>query len=282
MLPTLFRKIRNSMLMGIISFPILCTIANAQDPCCSSLCVPPGTYVGVFGGYGNSGHTNVSQSGIAFFAATAGGPLDVHATGHMGGDVGFVGGHVGYEWCGMSYCPGDGLEYFRPAAEFEGYYLRVRQHANLTNPTTRMPEHLFHDTFPMNMGVFLINGLVSYKIPCLLFTPYVGVGVGTAVISVNGADSLQTAPFEVGVNHFNSNTHSGDKWVLAAQGKAGVRLDLSNCVDVYLEYRFLYLSSTTYRFGPTVYPTHAPTTGWRVNSGNLMMNMGAIGIDYKF
>lgn len=284
MLPTSFRKFRRGVLIGFVSsLPFICSVADAQVPMsCGSLCVPPGTYVGVFGGYGRSTRTDVTQTGTAFFSAQAGGPLAVHASGHVDNTVGFVGAHVGYQWCGLSYCPGDGLENFAPAIEFEGYYLQTTQNGNLDNPTPRMPEHLFHDHFPTRAGVFLVNGLINYRILCTIMTPYVGLGIGTAVSSISGAHSLQEAPSEPGVNHFNSDTSSGNKWTFASQAKLGMRFDITNCLNLFVEYRFLYLTTTTYHFGPTVYPTHARTTGWDVKFKNVMINMGAIGLDYKF
>ena len=64
--------------------------------------VPPrsgGAYVGVFGGGGSRGGTDVNQFGTVFFPEIVGGPLAVDATGRTSsGGVGFGGAHLGYEW----------------------------------------------------------------------------------------------------------------------------------------------------------------------------------------
>lgn len=35
--------------------------------------------------------------------------------------------------------------------------------------------------------------------------PYIGAGIGAAILSISNANSLQTSPPEAGVNHYNSN-----------------------------------------------------------------------------
>jgi hypothetical protein len=41
---------------------------------------------------------------------------------------------------------------------------------------------------------------------------------------------------------------------------------------------YLYVASTQYLFGSTVYPAHAETSNWQVNFGPQTSNMGSIGI----
>ena len=91
-------------------------------------------------------------------------------------------------------------------------------------------------------------------------TPYVGGGVGGARVAVDGANSVQIDPPEAGINHFNSGPDSS-AWTFAAQFKAGARVALGSDAYVFGEYRYLFVGSTDQIFGPTVYPTHAPTSG---------------------
>lgn len=236
------------------------------------------TYVGIFGGYGATSNNNVSQHGTAFFGAGAGGPLAVNAAGSTQTDgVGIVGAHIGYKlqnWAMPNWWE------MLPAVEGEAYYLGVRQHVAMDNPTPRAPEHTFDDTFPMNTGVFLGNMVFNFNNahPDQV-QPYAGVGIGGAIVSIHSANSYQSSPAEFGINHFNSNTNDSD-WAFAAQAKLGLRYNVTQRLSVFAEYRYLYLGKTNYNFGSTQYPTHVPTTTWRVLMGSQNYNMGAIGLDY--
>ncbi|WP_439544584.1 outer membrane protein, partial [Hyphomicrobium sp.] len=211
-----------------------------------------------FGGGGSSTATDVTQLGTAFFPEAVGGPLSVNATGRTdSGGVGFVGGQVGYE---LSSYPSVVL----PAFEIEGFYLDTgSRRATLQNPSIRLPEHTFENTFPMNNAVVLANMVLSFPTSYPGVTPYIGGGIGGARVSIEGANSLQTNPIEAGINHFNSGTDSS-AWTFAAQVKAGVRVSLGRNAFVFGEYRYLYVGSVDQTFGPTVYPTHAPTSAWTV------------------
>jgi len=255
-----------------------CSGALADDGCG---CAPPGRgiYVGVFGGGGCSSISNVTQLGNALFLPSAGGPLDVHASGSSDNrGVGLVGLQIGHEWSGGSEGYGWGL---LPAVEFEGYYLAGTQRADLDNPGTRLGEHEFVDTFPMDNAVFLTNVVLSFQTPSKALTPYIGGGIGAACISISGADSSQVNPPEAGVNHFNSGPDSSS-WGFAAQAKAGLRIALTDHIYVFAEYRYLYVGSTTYIFGSTVYPTHTPTTDWTVHFNDMSHHMGVGGIGFSF
>lgn len=261
-----------SIVMGLLSLSLVSSPALARTS---------GFYIGVFGGGGALSNEHVSQTGTAFFSAANGGPLAVHATGNPGSNtVGIGGMHLGYEW---HTCPSGrdiGIWNIVPAAEIEGYYLGVTQNGHLINPTTRLPEHDFKDNFPMNNGVMLANGVFTLKTPYTCFVqPYVGAGVGAAILSISGANSLQTAPAEPGINHFNSNT-SSSTWTFATQAKVGMHFVLTPYCRLFAEYRYLYLSPSSYTFGKTVYPTHVPTTKWNVNFASMNYNMGAAGIEF--
>jgi opacity protein-like surface antigen len=207
----------------------------------------------------------------------AGGPLAVNATGRTdSGGVGFVGGQIGYE---ASYG-----SVVRPAFEIEGFYL-----ANGTRRTTlqnagdplRLVEQTFDNTFPMNSSVFLANLVLSFPTAYPGVTPYIGGGIGGAHVAIKGANSLQTNPPEVGINHFNSGSDSS-AWTFAAQAKAGVRVALGANAFLFGEYRYLYVGSSDQILGPTVDPTHAPTTAWTVRFGDTSYHLGTAGIGFSF
>ena len=45
---------------------------------------------------------------------------------------------------------------------------------------------------------------------------------------------------------------------------------------------YLYVGSTTYIFGSTVYPTHVPTTDWTVHFNDMSHHLGVAGIGFRF
>ena len=235
-----------------------------------------GAYVGVFGGGGIRSSTSVSQIGTAFFPEVSGGPLAVDARGRTNsGGVGFGGAHIGYEW---SYG-----KYLKPALEFEGFYLAGnQQRATLSNPTIRLDEHNFSDTFPSRTTVLLANMVVGFRTPYQGFTPYIGGGVGAANVSIKGANSTQTDPAEPGINHFNANPDS-QAWTFAAQAKIGARMPLGDS-GAYLfgEYRYLYIGAVNQVFGSTVYPGHVPTSPWTASFGGTSNHLAAAGVGFSF
>ena len=148
------------------------------------------------------------------------------------------------------------------------------------NATTRFTEHDFRVTYPLHAGVFLVNALLHAN-PSHFekFHPYVGVGAGTAVLSISGANSTQKTPAEPGLNHYNSGTND-TSLAFAAQPKIGLAFQLNQSTNVFAEYRFLYLSTSDFTFGSSVYPTHVATSNWDVKIGSQHYNMGTIGIRY--
>lgn len=234
-----------------------------------------GAYFGLFGGWAGLGSSSTTQLGTVFFPDALGGPLSVQATGRTNTrSVGLVGAHFGHEWSYGSY--------LLPALEIEGLYLsRAQQRATLNNPTTRLPEHTFDDTFAMSTSVVLANVVVGFRTPYQSVTPYVGGGIGAAYVSMKEATSVQTNPAEVGINHFNSGPDSS-AWTFAAQAKAGVRLALGNSAYVFGEYRYLYVGSADQTFGPTVDPTHAATSQWGVRFGDTSYQMAVGGVGLNF
>jgi hypothetical protein len=237
------------------------------------------SYVGVFGGGGAVTSNGITQSGTAFYFEAAGGPLAVNAFGPSNSSsTGVFGGHIGFEWLnnmGM-YLPGT------MAAELEGYYMggaKIAGH-DLSNDTTRLPEHHFLVTYPLKTGVFLVNAVLNANNSLFgMFRPYVGMGAGSAVVSISGATAIQLSPAEPGINHYNSNPND-TALTFAAQPKVGVHFDLTPHASVFAEYRFLYLSRTNYTFGSTVAPGHVATSPWLVSIKSQNYNMGTVGIDF--
>ncbi|RUR07826.1 hypothetical protein ELY15_11775 [Legionella sp. km772] len=235
---------------------------------------PGSFYIGAFGGAGGVGSENLSQHGIAYFAP----PLDVNAYGKASDSdtVGVGGGFIGYKFGSLSGTPWA----MTPALEFEGYYFGLTQRGHdIDDNTNRLLEHDFSVSYPMDNGVLLANGVLNFDTVWGSVRPYIGGGIGAAIISISGADSLQTTPLELGVNHYNSNT-SDDDWSFAAQVKAGLNFSVSQQVSLFAEYRFLYVSPTDFTFGSTQYPGHVPTTNWNVHLDSMYYNMGTVGLRY--
>jgi opacity protein-like surface antigen len=242
---------------------------------------PPPTgkiYVGVFGGIASSSSFDVNQFGTAFYTEANGGPLAVNAFGRFKGrSNGFIGGQVGYQWTELSLSPSWGLV---PALELEGYYLGKSTFtgSEVNNITARLPEHLFVVSYPTKTGVFLTNAVLNLDSNCLgRFHPYVGVGFGGSIASISNAIAAQISPPEPGINHFNSNP-SDTAATFAAQAKIGLNFSVFKNLGMFVEYRWLALSSTRYAFGSTVYPGHPETSNWQVKMDPRYYNLGAIGI----
>ncbi len=237
-------------------------------------------YIGGFGGELFSNASKAFQMGTALFSEIdgSGGPLAVEGRGHLKeNDSGFGGVQIGYEW---SKCINKCRHwYFAPGAEIEGYWFSRHLKGHLMNATDtfRLPEHDFLDTFRMNSGVYLANFILSLNNSWKL-SPYIGLGVGATRIALHHAKSLQVAPPEAGINHFNSRTHDSC-WTFAGQVKAGLRYNI-RWFHIFGEYRYLYTDFTNYIFGSTVYTTHAHTTPWNVKIQNMQYNGFAFGIQF--
>ncbi|MFJ1269700.1 outer membrane protein [Legionella lytica] len=248
----------------------------------ATVLTPGKIYVSAFGGAGAADKVSIKQFGTVFFPEAVGGPLAVDAFGRAdSGTVGLVGGHVGYQWSAINlFNSRIGIS---PATELEGYYLgkaTFTGHAVNYNTLQRL-ERDFLATYPVNTGVFLINAVANIHLANqAIFYPYVGAGIGAGVLSIADADSLQVSPREPGINHYNSNRNSSNT-TFAAQVKAGLSAQLTSHIDIFGEYRWLYLASSHYTFGSTVYPTHAATSSWLVKFGSQNYNLGAVGLRYS-
>ena len=241
---------------------------------------PMGFYFGGFGGWGYRFSSNhATQSGTAFFPASAGGPLAVNAKGRLrSNSFGFGGVHFGYEW--MQHHHPEHSFRLTPGAELEAYYFAYSQKGDdLINPTVL--EHDFEDKFPMRAYTVLANATLAFDNNYTYVSPYIGGGVGTNMMWIHGATSTQTSPPEPGINHFNSKTHAFD-WVFAVQAKAGLRYTFYDHYRLFADYRFHYASHSKYNFGATVYPSHVPTTKWKVKFRHALYNLFSAGIDFTW
>lgn len=247
-------------------------------------------YLGAFAGGGAITSVSLYQQGTALYPYGAGtgyidnaGPLAVNATGtSKSTSAWFVGGHVGYRWpVLLSNYMGSNWA-FAPASELEGYYMggTTIQGDDLNNATARLVEHDFFVSYPLKTGVVLVNAVLNANHAALgKFHPYIGAGIGAAVISISGATSVQKSPSEPGINHYNSDPNDTST-AFAVQPKIGVTFDLSANTSLFVEYRFLYLAATNFTFGSTSYPTHVATTNWDVKLGAQYYNMGSAGIHF--
>lgn len=270
----------------------MCLLASSAFLCAASslsawgecdvcdVCDSNRVYIGGFGGGIYSDSTKVYQLGTAFFTEAEGGPLAVYAQGTTKKtSTGFGGLQVGYEWSQPQYC-GCSSWTMATAGEIEAFFFSNKRTGHLINPTDRLDEHDFDASFNMKKSVILANAVFSFNTSSLWgLTPYVGGGIGAARICIGSAKSFQVAPPEVGINHFNSKT-SDAAWTFAAQFKAGLRYNIYNSFHIFGEYRYLYLDSSRYIFGSTVYPGHAPTSTWNVKVNNIHYNAFVFGIQF--
>lgn len=268
---------------GIYSSIILFVLTSLATAGHAGVVAPGKFYVSALGGYGSSTKFDINQYGTAFYTEANGGPLAVNAFGRTDNrSIWLVGAHIGYQVpeilldCNLQWT-------LVPAAELEGYYLDNNSFTGhlVNDEATRLPEHDFIVTYPMKSGVFLTNAVLNLNIPCLRFHPYVGAGIGGAVVSISGAKATQITPPEPGINHYNSNTRDIAS-TFAGQVKVGLSYDFNKCFSLFAEYRWLYLSSTHFLFGSTVYPGHPVTSNWQVKLDPQSYNMGTVGIRYSF
>ncbi len=231
-------------------------------------------YFSIFAGGGLSKESNFSQSGTSYISP----PLAVNAKGcAMDSPAGMAGVNVGFSWHIFSVGNKTTGWMFVPSTEAEGYYLNNTKQGVAFNNTTRIPGHRFTVVLPMATGVFLANLVINLTHNIL--TPYIGIGIGGADVSIINASSEQTFIFEPNINHFNSKPNAFC-WAFATQTKAGLRILLAKHWSIFGEYRFLYIHNTSFNFGATTYSTHAVTSGWHVKMNGHCYSMGTVGISY--
>lgn len=242
---------------------------------------PEKLYFGIFGGGGSSNKINANQFGTAFFTEAAGGPLAVNALGQLGSESAtFFGAQLGYQARGICINPCSHWS-LGPTAELEWYAMGKRTfNGTLINNTDRIDEHDFIVSYPMHRNVFLANAVLSFNKPHLPIHPYIGLGIGNAIIRISSASSTQTNPPEAGFNHYNAST-SYTTSVFAGQIKLGLSYDINRYFSVFADYRWLYLASSDFIFGSTVYPSHVATSSWQVTLDPQRYNLGNIGIRFS-
>lgn len=270
--------------MLTIALALTHTQGHAGSMGSAAISAPGSLYAGVFGGTSRSNHINMSQYGTAFYTEAQGGPLAVNAFGQTNSrTAGLVGGHIGYQGAQIFFPSFNSTWSLVPAIELEGYYLGKSSFTgnDINNDTVRLAEHNFSLTYPMKSGIFLTNAVLNLNprpgAPC---HPYVGIGIGAAVVSISHATATQIDPPEPGINHYNSN-NSDTQATFATQAKAGLNIDVTQHASVFIEYRWLYMASSNYTFGSTMYPEHVPTSSWLVKINPQHYNMGAVGIQYR-
>lgn len=239
-------------------------------------------YVGVFGGGGASNTLDITQYGTAFVLESGGGPLAVDAFGRSNSpSVGLVGGQVGYQWSPILLSGFNSSGSISPAVELEGFYLGKGHFASpdLVNTSIRLTEHDFNVSYPMNTGVFVASSVLNFNPSQSKWHPFVALGIGGAVVSISNATSIQVQPAE-SVNHYNRNPNDTIS-AFAGQAKAGIKYELSEHLNLFAEYRGVYITDTTFVFGSTVYPDHAATSPWLVKLGSQYYNTGTVGIQFS-
>ncbi len=234
-----------------------------------------GFYFGGFGGWGFNSF-DIAQKGIAFYLSRQGGPLVVDSDGDTNSKgFGFGGIHFGYEWLSKN----NKDWHVTPGIELEGYYFAETIKAHLVNPTERLDFHEFINTFPMRTGVIIADFTLAFTNPYL--TPYVSVGMGAAITSINHAVATQTEFPEPGINHFNTNLDSFG-WSFASQIKGGLRYSIFKHMRIFGEYRFLFIAANDYTFGHTEYPGHVATSDWSISFDGTYNHLFSLGIDFPF
>lgn len=266
-------NISSSILLLALATPTFAS--HAQEPCAEKL------YFGVFGGGGSSNSINTSQFGTAYYIEAQGGPLAVNAFGQLGSkSTGFFGAQIGYQARDvfLNYSPQWVL---RPAAELEGYIMsKSTFNGDLINNTDRLPEHDFVVSYPMHRTVYLINAVLNFKNHHFPVTPYIGLGIGNAIVRISNASATQIDPPEAGFNHYNASTNATDS-VFAGQIKLGLSYGINKYISIFADYRCLYLASSNFTFGSTVYPSHPETSSWQVILDAQRYNLGNIGIRFS-
>lgn len=275
---TINKKITTKIVSGCL---LVLSSSMAYSEVMASQSLPSSkTYAGLFGGGGAMTGSHMSQFGTIFFTEAEGGPLAVNAFGcSKSKSTGLLGGHIGVIW------PNNRCGCLTPSIEIEGYYMNsIKVEGNTINvtDTDRLVEHDFCVAYPLNTGVFLANiVLESRNLRCSNFKPYVGLGIGSALVSVSDATSIQVNPPEEDINHYSAACDDRTT-AMAAQVKVGVHFDFNCYARAFAEYRFIYISQTDYIFGSTEYPTHPASSPWLVKIHPQHYNMGLVGIEFIF
>lgn len=297
----MLNKLKMSAITALLTLSAMNSLSawNACSPCppqCPQPCVQPcepcepcgcnRIYIGGFGGVLYSDSTRIHQMGTAYFPWNdegGDGPLTVDARGKLKSESsGFGGAQIGYEWTQCPFNFGCADWDLTTAAELEAFWYGHKRKGHLSNQTDtdRLPEHDFRDSFDFDNTAILANAVFTLNSPCLCsFSPYLGLGLGAVHLSISKANSLQVNPLEAGVNHFNTLRNDAT-WAFAGQVKAGVRYNIYGSLHVFGEYRYLFVDSSKYILGSTLYPNHVHTSEWNIRIKNNSYNAFAFGVQY--
>jgi opacity protein-like surface antigen len=189
-----------------------------------------GPYVAAYGG------ANFAQDYIdPKIGVNTPGVGNFHYDGYSNGEPGAVGGlKFGYNFASF---PITGNFRLQPAVEVEGLYLGATSKSTYNTPGAALagvPSSIaIKDRF--NSAAAFVNGILRLKTGTL-FTPYVGVGVGSQYL--NASDSTVTTQNYFGVN--NTATHvESDEFDFAAQALAGFDIELAKHWSLFTEYKFI-------------------------------------------
>ncbi|MCS5707914.1 outer membrane beta-barrel protein [Candidatus Berkiella cookevillensis] len=265
---------------SVFLFALTSTAFASHSPAATSVAK---FYLGAFGGGGSSNHFKASQFGTAFFPEAMGGPLSINAFGQLNSKkTAFLGFQLGYQ---AQEIPLNASSQWAlgVAAELEGYFMNKRSFSGtlVNNNTVRLPEHDFMVSYPMKKSVFLVNAVLSFKKANLPIHPYIGFGIGNAITKISDAYAMQINPPEADVNHYNTSI-SDTKSTFAGQLKLGLNYDINKYLSLFGEYRWLYLASTDFLFGSTLFLNHVETSSWQVKLDAQKYNLGSVGIRFKW
>lgn len=260
------------ILSSIILFALATPVFASHDS------APGKFYFGIFGGGASSNNINASQYGTVYFIEAQGGPLAVDAFGQLRHkSTAFIGAQIGYQVQSILLNTSSRWS-LAPAAELEAYTMsKSTFSATLNNINDRLAEQSFAVQYPMDRDIFIANAVLNFNKPHLLVQPYIGFGIGTAVVKISNANSEQMNPPEAGVNHYNAN-NSDSTSAFAGQVKLGLNYNLNSYISFFAEYRWLYIARTEFTFGSTVFPAHAATSSWLVKLNAQKYNLGDIGV----
>lgn len=272
-------------------------------------------YVGAFGGLANVGGQDVRQRSTAYRRADFALPgfrdfdLQVNVEGRTRSRHDpLVGLQVGHRF-------DDGRSRIVPALEIEAIYLASDRRTNLVNSTDEIVtnigmgdgqkaladprpliaeeygagRHRFDNRMQMRAHLIMANAVLGYQLSDR-FEPYVGGGVGAAVVGMRRAVSYQTNPFgpieqttdtHEDVNHFNSDPNE-TRLTFAYLAKAGLQMRLTGQISSFIEYRFIHMNGADFEFGATQYTGHATTDRWSVHSGGMGVHAAIAGLRLSF
>jgi hypothetical protein len=276
-------NITKAIVSAVALFSLSVSSVHAGDMGAKPSAATGDIYLAIFGGAGGADNVTLKQKST-FFMNDANRPIAVDARGKSGYDSAWlIGGHVGYQWLPRTINHLDAKWTVAPATELEGYYLNsTLKGSKIDNETIRLVDHEFISTYPMDIGVFLINAVFNFNYADKEnLHLYIGAGIGTAITSVSRATSIQTIPVDPidGINHYNSDPNDSGI-TFAAQPKVGLAFNLNETTNLFIEYRLLYTAIGKYIFGSTVNQLHHVSSPWDVSIGSHFYNLGTVGIQY--